>query len=152
MKGVTVYMDVRSRSYNALWQENNHLYEQWARAHGLSYNELLILISLVDSDNGCSQKDVSRQWMIPKQTVHSILKNMVRQKLVFLESSIADKRSKHIRFTDEGRRFAEQITGELFRLEQKIWDRLGTEQTKALLHGLSLCNQFMKEEIALEHT
>ena len=143
-------MDERSRRYTALWQENNQLYEQWARRHHLSYNELLILISLMDADDGCTQKDLCGQWLLPKQTVHSILKNMIRKGLVCLEASDGDKRSKKIRFTEEGREAAKQVTDALFDMESRIWDRLGVPSTENLLYALTLFNQFMKEEMTCE--
>ena len=73
-----------------------------------------------------------------------------RKGLVCLEASDGDKRSKKIRFTEEGRKAARQVTDALFDMESRIWDRLGGPSTEDLLHVLALFNQFMKEEMTCE--
>ena len=63
--------------YTTLWQETNALYEKWAKKHGLSYYELLVILSLADK-SACKQKDICQVWQLPKQTVHTILKAFVQ--------------------------------------------------------------------------
>ena len=53
--------------FYSLWRENNAIYEEWSKAHGLSSNELLFLYSLYEDDNECTQRNISQRWFIPKQ-------------------------------------------------------------------------------------
>ena len=65
--------------YTALWQESNAMYEKWAEKRGLSFYELLVALSLVEADGNCKQTDICTQWLLPKQTVHTILKAFVKK-------------------------------------------------------------------------
>ena len=64
------------QAYNALWLDSSVLYREWAKAHDVSYFELLVILSLTEGP--CSQKEICQKWQIPKQTVNSILKNFLR--------------------------------------------------------------------------
>lgn len=67
--------------YTELWRETNALYEDWARKHGLSYYELLVILSLSEKDMVHTQKNICRRWQLPKQTVNSIFKKFYWQRL-----------------------------------------------------------------------
>ena len=41
------YMEEVNKYY-AVWQECNYVYEEWAKAHGLSVNSLLVLCAIHD--------------------------------------------------------------------------------------------------------
>ena len=44
-----------------LWRESYAGYEEWANEQGLSLNGLLILYSLYEEQEGCTQKQICRQ-------------------------------------------------------------------------------------------
>ena len=93
------------KAYTALWQEANAMYEKWAEKRGLSFYELLVVLSLVEADGTCNQKEICTQWLLPKQTVHTILKTFVKKEWVVLTPSEADRRNKIIGLTQTGRSF-----------------------------------------------
>ena len=39
-----------SDSYNAIWLETSQLYEAWARQRGISFYELLVILSITEAD------------------------------------------------------------------------------------------------------
>lgn len=133
-------------AYNELWRETNALYEEWAKNHGISYYELLIIQELAGNDGVCCQKEICRKWQLPKQTVNSILKNFSKWGWVKMETSSADRRNKELSLTEEGRRRCGEIAGRLQMCERRVWERLGGAQTKALLEITRLYNQYFKEE------
>ena len=67
------------QQYTEVWRENNVVYEEWAKRKGLSYFELLTLLSLVEAKEDCTQTDICKQWLFPKQTVHCILKTLKKR-------------------------------------------------------------------------
>lgn len=67
--------------YYTTWQEWNCMYEEWAKANGLSANSLLVLSAIYDSKEECTQKKISQRWLVPKQTVNMILKDFEKQGL-----------------------------------------------------------------------
>lgn len=131
--------------YTTLWRESNALYEEWAKRHGLSYYELLVLLSLSESDGLCRQKDICCQWTLPKQTVNTILKNFMERTLVTLVPSPEDRRNKDISLTGTGRKFAAEITDALHAHECAVLEALGSERAKALIEATTLYNQLFKE-------
>ena len=62
-----------SARYNAVWMETGQLYETWARRRGLSFYELLVVLSITETEEAVFQKDICRRFTIPKQTVHKDL-------------------------------------------------------------------------------
>lgn len=62
------------KHYTVLWRETSALYEEWAKKRGLSYYELLVILSIMEPDGPCLQKDICTHWQLPKQTVNTILK------------------------------------------------------------------------------
>ena len=54
------------QQYNEQWQRCSALYKQWAESMGITYHELLTLISLAGTEV-CTPKVVSEQWTLPKQ-------------------------------------------------------------------------------------
>ena len=54
------------------------LYGEWAKAHGMSYNTVMTLYALAQA-RGCTQKQIAEEWLIPKQTVNTIVKELERQ-------------------------------------------------------------------------
>lgn len=71
-----------SGRYNELWRETSALYEAWARQNGLSYHELLVVLSIAQARGPCTQKTICAQWAVPKQTVHSVLQGFLARGLV----------------------------------------------------------------------
>ena len=55
--------------YYEVWRETNYIYEDWAKQHGTSACCLLTLISIDESEDPCTQKRISQQWSMPKQTI-----------------------------------------------------------------------------------
>lgn len=122
--------EARLKRYYALWRENNDIYAEWAQARGLSYFELLVLLSLAEGEQ--TQKRICAQWLLPKQTVHSILRSFQAAGRVELEPLPADRRNKAVRLTPAGRAWALPIAAELTEHEQAVWRALGEETCRAL--------------------
>ena len=83
MTNNTILMEQLNQYYDA-WLQYNNVYEEWAKAHGLSVNCLLVLCAIYDSENGCTQKKISGQWLIPKQTINMVSKDLQRKGFVEL--------------------------------------------------------------------
>ena len=132
-----VFMEQLNKYY-AVWQEYNYVYEEWAKAHGLSVNSLLVLCAVHDGGNGCTQKKISQRWLIPKQTVNMVFKDFERRGLVKLSPLSADKRNKVIRFTKAGEEYADAIISELRKAELFAVEEIGIEHMKQLNENMAL--------------
>lgn len=133
------------KRYTSLWRETNVLYEEWARRHGLSYCELLVALSLSKEDGICRQKDICAQWLLPKQTVNTILKNYAERSLITLVPSEKDRRNKEISLTEAGKQFVTGISMSLHTHECAVFDRLGEERSRLLIDITTMYNELFQE-------
>lgn len=134
------------QAYYAWWRRMNDLYVEWARAHGLSSFSLFVLDSLYGSENGCTQKQICRDWMLPKQTVNSILKGFEEKGYITSRVSEEDKRKRLIFLTGEGMAYGEAIISELRGLEERIMEKMGKEKREAMNEGAFLYCRLFQEE------
>ena len=93
------------------------LYGEWAKAHGMSYNTVMTLYALAQA-RGCTQKQIAEEWLIPKQTVNTIVKELERQGYVRFEAG-RDLKEKLVCFTEAGRAYAESHLRDLYRIEER---------------------------------
>ena len=133
----TILMEQLNQYYDA-WLQYNNVYEEWAKAHGLSVNCLLVLCAIYDSGNGCTQKKISGQWLIPKQTIHMVSKDLQRKGFVELSPLPEDKRNKIIRFTKEGKEYADTIVNALRKVELSVIEEIDMERMQQLNDSMSL--------------
>lgn len=61
----------------------NSLYENWVQQRGLSTYTLFVLYALIEKD-GCTAKEICKTWILPKQTVSSILKQQKNSLILYL--------------------------------------------------------------------
>lgn len=120
------------KRYYAVWQETNYVYEEWAKAHGISVSCLLALTAIDEGGDDCTQKKISQRWLIPKQTVNMVLKDFENRKLVELLPMQGDKRNKRIQFTAAGREYADAILSELRKAELSAIQKMGIERMRRL--------------------
>ena len=124
--------------YYAVWQECNYVYEEWAKAHGLSINSLWVLSDIYEGKEDCTQRKISQHWQIPKQTVNMILKDLEKRGFVELLPIQEDKRNKRIQFTAKGNEYADTIISSLRKVELFVIEEMGTERIKQLNENMAL--------------
>lgn len=134
-----------SMAYTAVWRESNAIYESWAKERGLSYYELLVLLSLAEKGNGTNSRDLCEHWGLPKQTVHSILRNFIQRSWVIMDADGRDRRSKRIRLTEMGRKQGEEIAGALLEREAVVWADMGEADGRALIELTNRFNRLFQE-------
>lgn len=131
--------------YYAVWQEYNYVYEEWAKAHGLSVNSLLVLCAIHDGGDDCTQKKISQRWLIPKQTINMVFKDFERRGFVELFPLPEDKRNKVIRFTKAGKEYADTIISKLRKAELFAVEEIGIERMKQLNENMALFVKFFSK-------
>ncbi len=132
-----ILMEQLNQYYDA-WLQYNNVYEEWAKAHGLSVNCLLVLCAICDSGDGCTQKRISQKWLIPKQTISMVFKDLQRKGFVELSPLPEDKRNKTIRFTEEGKEYADTIVNALRKAELSVIEEIGVERMQLLNDSMAL--------------
>lgn len=134
-----------SARYNEIWMETSQLYETWARKRGLSFYELLVVLSLTETDATVFQKDICRRFTIPKQTVNAIIKILADKGWLELKVSEQDRRSRELYLTAEGRERAAEIVQALQAHEARVWLQLGLDRAEQLIEYTALYNRYFRE-------
>ncbi len=120
-------MMIQLQRFYSLWKEENAMYDEWAKEHGLSPNSALVLYALYESKEVCTQKNISQKWSIPKQTVNTILKDFIEKGYVELFTLENDKRNKALGLTPNGRIYAGKIIDALHKREMFVIDKMGLD-------------------------
>lgn len=108
------------------------LYQQWAKKRGISYPELALLYS-ASILGQCTQKWVSDEWLIPKQTVSVVASQLQQNGYLQWGTGDNDKRQKMLSLTPQGEAFIMPIIKDMHAMEQRVFSALGDENTARLL-------------------
>ena len=95
-------------------------YYQWARKTGLKENMLALLYALSDG-RSYSQKQLSEEWLIPKTTINTLIRECVLKGYVVLRHE-PHTREKLICLTDTGKEYTEDVLKALKLAEMRAFD------------------------------
>lgn len=126
----------------------NQLYGEWAKRHGMSYNTMVVLDCL-NWREACTQKQIAQDWGIPKQTIHSIVKDLERKGYVRYGQS-EGKKEKKLFLTQEGKQYAEECLKGMHELEERTMERIGVKMQKALIESCLAYVKAFEEELYRE--
>lgn len=97
------------------------IYEEYGRNfHITSPNILWILYSLNDNQSH-SQKEICEAWSIPRSTANTIIKELERQQLIFLQKIKGKRRELNISLTKKGKEIADTLLKDLYSREKKAY-------------------------------
>lgn len=121
------------QAYYYNWFAVTDLYEQFAKRYGLSSSALFLLQELRRSP--CTQRALCTALVLPKQTVHSILKNFEAKRYVVLTASESDKRERIVSLTETGQLFCGSMLELLSSIEQQAMGSMSAEERDAMTSG-----------------
>ncbi len=114
---------------------------------GMSENELWIWYSLIFMDGDYSQQDICVMWSLSKQTVNTIISNLVRKGFAFLEAIPGTRNRKEIRLTQAGKDYGESVVRPLFEVERRAIERLSAGERMACNAAFGKYIGFLREEM-----
>ena len=117
------------------------LYRTWAKLHGMSYNTMMTLYALGQSRK-CTQKQIADEWLIPKQTVNTVIKELERLGYISFEP-LPGSKQKVVCLTESGRAYADSCLHELYEIESTALRSLGQPLTDIFLE----CNLAFVERL-----
>lgn len=132
-----------SRQYQGL----TRMYEECARAVGLSYSALHALGVIYVNKNTCTQKMIREETFLPKQTVNAIVRGFWKDGYVKLVELDADRRNKTIHLTKAGRAFADKIVPVLLQAEVDAMTKLTDRERKGLIQGSYRYMEHLRETV-----
>ena len=115
---------------------------------GLSYSEFAVLYTLA-KDGRSTQKKISEEWLIPKQTVFNVCKDFRQKGLVQPSEQSADKRERAMSLTQKGHEAADPIVRASDELGERVFARLGEKNAQKLFllltHFCEICDDEIKD-------
>ncbi len=98
-------------------------YDEIAKQSKVKTNFLWILYALNDQKPH-SQKEICRDWSLPRSTVNTIIKEMEKDGYVELEQIKGEKRELNICLTDKGHELADNLLKDLYEFETQVYEKI----------------------------
>ena len=119
-------------------------YEMYARKHGLTAKELIVLDLIWFAADGCLQYEICERLSATKQTISAIIKKFLKQGYVTLTESETDRRNKVIHFTATGKEYAKKIIPPAANAENDAMADLAKEDMIELIRLTTIFSNRMK--------
>ncbi len=125
------------------------VYYYFAKKMGINENTLAVLYAL-DDGQPHSQKQICRQWLIPKTTISTIIKELIDIGYVNLVPGKHTK-EKTICLTENGQNYVNKILSIVYEAEQQAMERTQREFSPEFVEAMEhfsdyLCEEFEKRE------
>ena len=118
--------------FNAIFKRYEGIYRAAARKFDIPELTLWILYVLRE-DTRCTQKDLTKQLLQPKQSVHSALKTLEKDGYVELKYPENNRKSKYIYLTEKGASLAEDTVDKIIDAEISEFASLPYGERQTLL-------------------
>lgn len=117
--------------FNRNYKEVNELYHDTALHLELSDSAFDILYHLCENGDGCQQKDICAATCIPKQTIHSSIRNL--EQSGYLTLARGRGRGMLISLTDAGRELVQKTIFPVIQRENEAFACMTPEECRQML-------------------
>lgn len=130
-----------TKEYSRIRDKQLSIFENYARQHGLQSKSMLILMWIYYNPRGITQNHIVQGTYSTKQVVNATIKAFKEKGYLFFDENSPDRRSKVIRLTDEGVKYAASILNPLEKAEHEAMQELTADEQAQLLQ---LSDRFTK--------
>ena len=102
-------------------------YDEFAKKSKVSSALLWVLYALNDG-NSHTQIEISNDWELPKTTVNTVVKDIQKDGYVELVPIKGKKREMSIVLTESGKKFADNVLSDLYKIEAEVYKNLNLEE------------------------
>ena len=121
------------------------LYSEWAKRKGISYYALLVIFAL-QTHSPCTQKEISEKWLLPKQTVHTVIRDMQKKEYVTLEQG-RNQKEKLVTLTEEGNSYVQEMLADLDIVENAATEMFSLADGEIIANGLKKFAEAFEREL-----
>lgn len=114
---------------------------------GKSVNEFWIWYALLVLGGEYSQQDICDTWSLPKQTVNTIITNLVKKGYMTLEADPGTRNRKIIRVSEEGKVYGEKIVMPVYEAEVRAIKQISEKERVVFISMLGKYIDLLKKEI-----
>ena len=123
------------------------LYSFWSSAHGISYNEMLLLYALREKGY-CTQKSLCESYRLSRQTMNNVIASLRKRGLLAIDDSLSQGREKAFVLTETGRAKAQPLIDALELFETRAAALAGEETLAALTDQMEIYNRALEQALA----
>ena len=116
------------KNYNRTFLRMDEFYHNIATKSGLSDCAFWILYSICEDGDGCSQKMLCDKLSVSKQTVHSAIRKLEQDNILYLKAGKG--RDKYIYLTETGKLFVEEKIAAIISIENAAFTSMGEQYAK----------------------
>lgn len=108
------------------------LYAAWAKEHGISYHELLVLYTIREQ-GFCTQKQICDSYLLPRQTMNHVFLDLRKRGLLELNSAHCMGREKAFVLSPQGEQYAQPLIAALNQVELEALETFGKPALQAMI-------------------
>ena len=121
----------RLGAYLRLAHAMDEFYHELALGQGLSDSAFAVLWSILELGEGCTQRDICRQFFLSKQTVHSSVRKLEREGVLSLLPG--EGREVRVCLTDRGRDLAREKVLPVMEAERDASASISPEEWRTMM-------------------
>lgn len=110
--------------------------ERWMSAHKYTRSHAIIIFTLWDKTDGCTQNEICKISGVSKQQVSAVLKEFEDKKFITRVKDADDERRNKILLTDLGREMTIKVNDEFFRFFKYLMHEFSDKEKKEILNYL----------------
>ena len=119
------------------------LYAAWAKEHGISYHELLVLYTIREQ-GFCTQKQICDSYLLPRQTMNHVFWDLRKRGLLELNSAHCMGREKAFVLSPQGERYAQPLIAALNQVELDALETFGKPALQSMISDVLSYDQALE--------
>ena len=131
---------------NSLLNQSTYLYAQYAQENRISYVEMMVLYSLLNTYAPLTQIELGAYYVISKQSINSAVKKNKTEGFILTVQDEKDKRQKYLKLTSSGEKYAHSVLDKMMKIEDEVTAILG-DKNKAIIDGLEMYNMLFEKRL-----
>lgn len=132
------------------WHAVDELYVKYAKSVGLTYLGLVILDTIYNMPNNCTQKAICEKTDLPKQSVNAIIRSFLNEGYIELKEIDTDRRNKEIRLSKSGKEYGDKVIGKLVEVERKLVESLAYEERQSMINLMNKAERVLRDIIHIK--
>ncbi len=116
------------------------------RKQNISDSELCLMYALDDGESH-SQKEISEQWLIPRQTINTITKRWEKEGLLVQTSIPGRRREMRVTLTDTGKAYAKSFLELIYAAEEKALQKTMERYSDEFIEAIEYFGQNLKDAL-----
>ncbi len=119
------------KEFNRLYRELDDIYHEIALKSGLSDSAFLILYTIAEFGNECSQKEIADYYSISRKTINSSIKKLQAEGILTLKTG--HKQERYLSLTPAGEALVEKCIVPVVQMENDIFSEMEPNERNELL-------------------